>query len=209
MTTKILGTKVLAKGSKGKRTFLALHERTFSIRDKVLSYFMVTRGEAVPPHTHKRPDAVVIVAMTEEDEPRLVLTSEFRIPIGCREISFPAGIIDEDDFNNANGNLRQAAISAAIRETKEETGLHLHVLEVSPPNLYSSAGMTNESVTFVFGRCTGEPSTDGNEAIEDIEVMLLTHSELVDMMDNQHDLEYSKTAWPLLWAMKRARRFLL
>lgn len=204
---KVLGTKTLAEAKRGKRTFLTLHERTFEHKGHVSPYYFVGRGESAPPPSQKKPDAVVIVAVTEDDEPRLVLTNEFRVPIGCREISFPAGIIDQEDF--ATGSDRSAAISAAIRELKEETGLDFHPMEVSPPNLYSSAGMTNESVTFVFGKATGDPSTDGNEAMEDIEVHLVTLGELIDMMDNQPDLTFSKTAWPLLWAFKRSGRFLL
>ena len=200
---EILSTKILAQASKGSRIFLSLVERTFSHKGRESSYFFAIRGDTVG--TAKRPDAVVIVAVTEEEEPRLVLTSEFRIPIGCREISFPAGIIDKEDF--AQGSVRQAAIAAATRELKEETGLDFHPMEVSPANLYSSAGMTNESVTFVFGKATGSPSTDGNEAMEDIEVRLVTLGEMIDMMDNQPDLNFSKTAWPLMWAYKRSGGF--
>ena len=206
---EILGTKVLAKACKGEKTFLALHEREVSHRERTFSYFFATRGESAPAPAMKRPDAVIIVAVTEEEEPRLVLTNEFRIPLGCREVGFPAGLIDPEDFDSlGRAPSIRAAASAAVRELKEETGLDLHVTEVSPPNLYSSAGMTNESTTIVFGKATGTPSTDGNEAGEDIEIVLATLPELIDMMDNQLQLEWSRSAWPFLWAFKRSGKFL-
>lgn len=215
---KILDTKVLAKASKGNKTFLTLHERTVEHNNHQFPYFFVSRGEKAPLHTHKRPDAVIIVAVTEDGpnhwasyEPRLVLTSEFRVPLGCREMGFPAGIIDPDDFDSSFSEgavvMREAAVSAAVRELKEETGMDLHVTEVSPPNLYSSAGMTNESITIVFGKATGTPSTEGNETGEDIEVILATLPELINMMDD-NQLEWGKTSWPFLWAFKRSGSFL-
>src|SRR4051794_18921661 len=59
-------------------------------------------------------DAVVIVAVTHETgEPRLVLTREFRAPLGTFELSLPSGLIDAGESPEA----------AAAREFKEETGM--------------------------------------------------------------------------------------
>jgi ADP-ribose pyrophosphatase len=171
-------------------------------------YFFASRGEDPPPSpTRKRPEAVVIVAITEEEEPRLVLTSEYRVPLGCREISFPAGLIDESDYISSEDesvvmSVRAAAMRAAIRELKEETGLDFTPTAVSPDNLYSSAGMTNESCIIIFGYASGTPSLDGNEASEDIRVMLTTFVDMVEMIDTNQGHVYSKVCWPFLWAFK-------
>lgn len=184
--------------------WLSLYKRTFKHEGSVGQHFMVSRKEPVPAEK-KKPDAVIVVAMHKKpDEPkRLVLTSEFRIPIGAREISFPAGLIDHGDYDGTNGEVSLAAISAAHREFKEETGLDLKVTEVSPPNLYSSGGMSDESVTIVFGEATGNLSSDGTEKHEDIQSMLLTHEELVQFLDTNSEFCYSKTAWPFLWIYKQ------
>jgi ADP-ribose pyrophosphatase len=194
---KILDTKILHSNP-----HVSLASSSVEHNGKSFDYIYAFRG-VLQPHSLKLPDAVVIVAMTMEEVPRLVLTHEFRVPIACRELSFPAGLIDKADLSRIN-----PACSAACRELKEETGFDLSVTEVSPPNLYSSAGLTNESVTFVFGRAIGQPSTLGNEDGEDIEIKLVTLAELIDLMDNE-SYQFSKNAWPLLWAMKRAGSFLI
>jgi ADP-ribose pyrophosphatase len=143
----------------------------------------------------------VAVVDTPGEERRLVVTSEFRVPINCREVSFPAGLIDPEDYTD-EASVCTAARRASVREMKEETGLDFTPTAVSPENLYSSAGMTNESVIIVFGVAQGTPSDEGNEACEDIATSLLTFAEMVEMMDNRKDVVYSKTAWPFLWAFK-------
>ena len=210
---EILGTTPLYKAQGGKRVFLTVHERTGVKDGHEFPYFFVNRGEDAPPHSEKKPDAVVIVAFLPEIreqfiDRRLVLTSEFRIPIGVRELGLPAGLIDAADYEGG-ASIAEAAKRAAIRELKEETGFDFNPTEVSPDNLYSSAGLTNESVVFVFGTATGTASTEGNEAIEDIEVMPVTQRGLVNLMRDglPEDTAWSKTSWPLFWAFEKMGAF--
>lgn len=194
---EILSIKPLYQCSGGKRVFLSMHECVYTHEGKEGKYFFVTRGDTVVPHHEKRPDAVVIVATCGD---LLVMTSEFRIPLGVRELGFPAGLIDAHDYANG-ATVQEAAERAAIREMEEETGLKLEVTDISPPNLYSSAGMTNESVTVVFGRATGTPSKAGLESAEDIDLRLISREEAAKILDKEDaDLAHSKTAWPFLWA---------
>jgi ADP-ribose pyrophosphatase len=108
------------------------------------------------------PDAVVIAARhTRRNE--LVVIEEFRVPLGGYQYGFPAGLVDEGE----------SVAEAAARELEEETGLRLlRVLAESPP-IYSSPGVTDESVSMVFCECDGKPSASGNEASEDIRVRFL------------------------------------
>lgn len=201
---KVLTTTPLYEARKGDRTFLTMHSRTFEHKGRTSEYFMVTRGTEIVPHAQKCPDAVVVVATLMKDgEKHLVMTSEFRVPLGIRELGFVAGLIDTADYNGG-ATHREAAIVAAIREMREETGLDLKVTDVSPANLYSSAGLTNESVTFVFGEASGEISDANLEAGEDIQTVLISQSEASNICRAESD-EYghSKTAWPFLWAFAR------
>lgn len=204
---KVLDTKPLFKGQSpdGKRTYLSVHERTWEKDGKCGTYFMVVRGEQIPPPEEKRPDAVICIGVHHDDEglKRLVLTSEFRVPLNCREVSFPAGIIDPEDFLGAS-SVEDAAVRAAIREFREETGLIFTASQVSPTNLYSSAGLTNESVIVVMGVAHGQPCTDDNEDGEDIRVMLLTEREIARMVESPDpSMTFSKVAWPYLWAFSK------
>ncbi|MCP4751921.1 MAG: NUDIX hydrolase [Proteobacteria bacterium] len=113
-----------------------------------------------------QPDAVVIVPFHIVKN-RLVLIEEFRVPLGDYQYGFPAGLVDEGE----------TAQEACRRELKEETGLDVsRFLRTSPP-VYSSSGMTDESVSMVFVECEGEPSNQYNESSEDITVVLVSPSE--------------------------------
>lgn len=205
---QILSTKLLFEAAKKTRVFLAVHLVEYMNKGVENTYYMITRGNVIVPHAMKKPDAVVIVATYNDNGvPRLVMAMEFRIPLGIKEIGFPAGLIDKGDYQDENGKEltnRQAAFKAAIREVKEETGLDFTPLDASPANLYSSAGMTNESITYVFGTCTGTPSIHHQETSEEIEPMLLTQEEVSQYLyQDSVEFAHSKTAWPFMWAFSK------
>ena len=103
---------------------------------------------------------------------KLVVTREFRVPIGNWCYSFPAGLIDDGED----------AATAARRELREETGLEIRrVLSVSPP-LYNSPGLTDEAVTLVYAEVCGELSRDGLEPDEAIETLLLDRDAVAAVM---------------------------
>lgn len=91
------------------------------------------------------PDAVtcVVILKIKEDEPKLLLTKEYRYPTGQFLLSPPAGLLDPEDSKEGN-----PVLSAARREILEETGIVLgsnDSLFVINPLLFSSPGMTDES----------------------------------------------------------------
>ena len=59
--------------------------------------------------------AAVIAAVTEDE--RLVLVEQYRIPMQCRVLDLPAGLVGDDP-----GAAGEAMIDAARRELFEETG---------------------------------------------------------------------------------------
>lgn len=134
----------------------------------------------------KQPDAVVIVPY-HRIEKKIVLTKEYRIPLGDYEYGFPAGLIDPGE------TIEQAA----RRELHEETGLEVtRFLKISAP-VYSSAGMTDESVAMVYVECSGQPSTAGNTGSEVIEVQLVTQTRASQMCENPA-LKFDVKAWLVL-----------
>jgi ADP-ribose pyrophosphatase len=133
------------------------------------------------------PDAVVIAAF-HTDSGRMVITREYRVPLADVEYGFPAGLVDPGESVEA----------AARRELAEETGLALtRVLAVGPP-VYSSAGMTDESVVMVYVECEGDPCTAGNEGSEQIEVILASPEE-VRHLCRTPGLKFDAKAWLVLW----------
>lgn len=179
-----------------KTRFLSLLCRRFTTKSgKEGKWYFASRHESPPFHKDKKPDAVIIAAVwtSPEGEKRLALTDEFRVPIGARELGFPAGLIDAGETIEV----------AAIREFKEETGLDLEITEVSPPNLYSSAGMTNESIVIVFGKATGTPSCEQHEDTEDIQVLLADEKTVAKYVKGEHNIAIGAKAWPIMWAMLR------
>lgn len=91
------------------------------------------------------PDAVtcVVILKIKDEEPKLLLTKEYRYPTGQFLLSPPAGLLDPEDALEAS-----PVLAAAKREILEETGISLSAedsLFVINPLLFSSPGMTDES----------------------------------------------------------------
>lgn len=123
-------------------------------------------------------DAVtcIVVLNIKNEEPRLLLSHEFRYPTGQFLLSPPAGLIDKEDLqpvmtgasvtsdaaagssdaaaDAAGTDMRTAPlIKTAIRELKEETGIvfgETDTARVINPLLFSTPGMTDESNALVL-----------------------------------------------------------
>jgi ADP-ribose pyrophosphatase len=130
------------------------------------------------------PDAVIIAALHRTHQ-KLVVIRECRVPLAGFEFGFPAGLVDSGE----------SVEEAARRELMEETGLSVvRFLKTSPP-LYSSAGMTDESVSLVFVECDGEPSAAFLEkGSEQIEVMFVSTVE-AERLCADPTLKFDARAW--------------
>ena len=121
----------------------------------------------------ERPDAVVIVPW-HTGRRELVVIREYRVVLGGYQLGFPAGLMDPGE----------TVAQTAHRELREETGLTLtRVIRCSPP-VYSSSGMTDESVSLVYAECDGEPTDEANESSEDIEVLFVDADAAVRMTED-------------------------
>ena len=109
------------------------------------------------------PDAVSIAVVLHlpGNDTRLLMTYEYRYPIGQFLLSPVAGIIDPEDKESDN-----PLIDAAVREIKEETGLTVKDSDrvyVLNPCAFSTPGMTDESNAFLCAEITLENTDDLNQ----------------------------------------------
>ena len=152
------------------------------------------------------PDAVacVVILKIKDEEPKLLLSKEFRYPAGQFLLSPPAGLLDAEDAENANPIL-----SAAAREITEETGIHLaetDSLTVINPLLFSTPGMTDESNALVCAvinldntSTLSQEGAVGSECFDGF--MLLSQTDAKKILNDGRDTEglfYSVYTWAAL-----------
>jgi len=146
---------------------------------------------------YQQPDAVVIVPFHTAKN-RMVITREYRVPLNDYEYGFPAGLIDPGE------SIEQAT----QRELLEETGLIVsRIIKRSPP-IYSSAGMTDESVSMVYVECEGEPSNRANTDSELIEILFITAEEASGLL-NEPRLKFDAKAWLVISQFAENELFML
>lgn len=132
---------------------------------------------------YRQPDAVVIVPF-HTAENKMVVIREYRVPLNDYEYGFPAGLVDSGE----------SAEQAARRELMEETGLTVsRIIKISPP-LYSSAGMTDESVAMAYVECEGQPSNSANTDSEVIDILLISPHEALQLLSDP-GLKFDAKAW--------------
>ncbi|NOX35823.1 MAG: NUDIX hydrolase [Deltaproteobacteria bacterium] len=120
---------------------------------------------------YTRPHAVVIVPF-HKTQGKLVIIKEFRFALGGYQYGFPAGLVDKCE----------SVEKAGKRELFEETGLTVTSVLKKSPAVFSSSGMTDESVSLLFAECEGCPTNRFNEASEDISVMMLSRKQASDIL---------------------------
>lgn len=152
------------------------------------------------------PDAVtcVVIVDVKGDEPKLLLTREYRYPTGQFLLSPPAGLLDKEDEEQA-----EPLLCTAKREIEEETGIVLKDTDsvyVINPLLFSSPGMTDESNALVCAvahlddlSCLSQQGAVGSECFDGF--VLLTAEEARETLKTGRDNEgcfYSVYTWSAL-----------
>lgn len=106
----------------------------------------------------------VIVALTGDDE--LVLVEQYRRPVDARVLELPAGLVGDKD------DPEEPVLEAAGRELTEETGFAARQLELIM-ECPSSAGMSDEIISFIRARGLTRVGPGGGDDSEDIETHLV------------------------------------
>ena len=118
--------------------------------------------------------AAVILAVDKDDH--VLLVEQYRVPLGCRCIELPAGLVGDDD-----GGEGEDALAAAGRELEEETGYRASTLE-NMGEFFSSPGMVSESFTLVRARGLTKVHEGGGVEGENIVVHRVAMNALPDFL---------------------------
>ena len=139
-------------------------------------YEMISRDPGIDSFEglrRKKTDAVVMVIHDESGE-RILLNREYRMATGEWVYNFPAGLIDEGE------EIR----TAAVRELREETGLHIDSIDDVWKESYSAVGFSNEMCAVIVGTASGEFCQSSSE-MEEIEAGWFTKAQVRDLLGKE------------------------
>ena len=152
------------------------------------------------------PDAVTIAVVLHlpENETRLLMSYEYRYPIGQFLLSPVAGLLDPEDRKEAN-----PLVNAAVREIREETGLTVKAddrVYVLNPCAFSTPGMTDESNAFLCAEITldslkdlNQNGAEGSELFDGFELLDRDRAQRIFRSGrDEHGNFFSLAAWMVL-----------
>ena len=152
------------------------------------------------------PDAVTIAVVLHlpGNETRLLMSYEYRYPVGQFLLSPVAGLLDPEDRHCSD-----PLVTAAIREIKEETGLEVKEtdrISVLNPCAFSTPGMTDESNAFLCAEITldsldglNQDGAVGSELFDGFELLDRERAERIYRTGrDEHGNFYSLAAWMVL-----------
>jgi len=119
---------------------------------------------------------VVIIPVTAAGE--IILVEQYRKPVGTTVIELPAGLVGD------HVDPDESILSAAGRELEEETGFSAASLELLM-NCPSSAGMSDEIVSFVLASGLERVGPGGGDESEEIEVHVIPLQEVDGWLKRQ------------------------
>jgi ADP-ribose pyrophosphatase len=118
--------------------------------------------------------AVVILA---EHEGKVILVDQPRVPLDCRCVELPAGLVGDEDPN-------ATVESTAIKELVEETGYTAERVE-RLGEFHASPGMLSESFTLVRAHGVRRIGEGGGDDNEDINVHLVARADIPNFLEQK------------------------
>ena len=160
--------------------FLNMYEaEAVDANGNTFSYYFATRredGQLMCQTGKLWAEGAVFYALLKEDPSKIVLVRQYRYPVNDYVFELPAGLVDKGE----------TAWETAVREIKEETGLDFEPYTDYPDCLkrpfIQSQGMSDECDITVYGYASGTPSLEGNEATEDIEVIIADKKKVKEIL---------------------------
>lgn len=138
------------------------------------SYYFVSRNEEKKLKLLTKnltSEGVVIYPVWKQEPDKLIMIRQYRYPLDEYLYELPAGLIDDGETPE----------EAAVREMKEETGMHFSVYTGGSASyrrsFFMGAGFTDESCNAVFGYADGDISSVYLEESETIQVLIVDKKE--------------------------------
>lgn len=116
----------------------------------------------------------VVVILPLTDEGNVILTEQYRPPVGKKVIGFPAGLVDD-----LGAEKKETSVMAAKRELLEETGYKASKMRrvMSGP---SASGLSSEILEIYLAEGLQKVGTGGGDETESITV----HEVHIDEVEN-------------------------
>lgn len=178
--------------------FYILHYQV-SGKNKEHVYFTASRKDKdslrAITHDYIHPDGVLIgIYRFNEGKLEVLMTKQFREPIGNYVYSIPAGLIDKGE----------GLTEAAKREAREEAGIiSLKNIEVLTPLSPSSSGLSDESNAFVMAEAVSQANT-ALEEYEDISTKFVPIDKCLELFNDER---YIIPMQARLWILYMSERF--
>ncbi|MDR0352782.1 MAG: NUDIX hydrolase [Opitutaceae bacterium] len=130
---------------------------------------------------------------------RLVVIEEWRVPVQAWEFALPAGLLEPGE----------ELAACAGRELAEETGLALTWTGTRSGTVFSSPGMSDETLAFIVVGCQGAPSENPGVEGEQIRVHLLDREDCRALLarNGRGEATLSSRLWPVLFAIAETGGF--
>ena len=169
---------------KSQTKYIKLENVSFKSKNKVITYTVATRTTKIK--KFNIPDAVSVLPYFVKDKKVFYLVAnQFRAPIGKREISLFAGLVDSKDIKE--NIIEKGLIKAITRELGEECGAKILKITSISGIMAKSAGFSDETEQSFLAEIDINNMQPHLEADEDIFSMIVPANEIENFLEEFKD----------------------